>query len=89
MDWQIKLIIFTVYFIYGMIISSKIKESPILDKPKKNLNMILLWIIPFVWGLIVLSMIKPSNTSHVDRKKLSKRQKNHESGYSNYTKWGA
>jgi len=89
MDWKIKLIILTVYIIYGIIITGKIKESPILDNPKKNLNIILLWLIPFIWGLIVLSMIKPSMTSHIDRKKLSKRQKYHESGYSNYTKWGA
>jgi hypothetical protein len=89
MDWKIIAVFLTVYFVYGMIITGKIKESPILDKPKKNLNIILLWVIPFIWGLIVLAMIKPSNTSHADRKKLSKRQRYHESGYSNYTKWGA
>jgi uncharacterized membrane protein len=51
-------IFFSIYSLISLYFTKVVIKSPI-DKKKKWINVILVWIVPVIWGLLIKTMFKP------------------------------
>jgi hypothetical protein len=51
-------IIFSIYSLISLYFTKIVIKSPI-DRKKKWINVILVWIVPVIWGLLIKTMFKP------------------------------
>jgi len=78
MEYNLILIAFVSgYIVYSAYFSWKLWKSKYLDKQKKILNTIFIWLIPFLWALVVKVIITPPNMETMTKsKRKSKGGKN-------------
>lgn len=62
--------------------SIRAKRHFTASKKRLIFNQVLIWVIPLIWALLIITISRKTKHKKKDGYKY------HESGYSNYTKWG-